>query len=305
MDFCQRRLGDEFRFAPCTQEHAIDYEPRSADAPRTPPQELVSALRFASALMPALTRKPGREVLGVFARHPADMDYFVEGEIRNDSDNVSDSVPRELCEVFRHLFRDYSGFRLEVSRGGLEANATLLERAYYVDLRLAKAVNKANAGRCFEVNGRPTDCGNPERLLQAIRSLEAAVPRRDREEIVLVLDDTHGMRFDVGVTAMSVPADVILDNGSQDEFRESIAGNLEDFCDEFGLDDADRIDIDQPAVSLALDGIHAFADSEFEFNMGGEFDYRIAAFRNGKLIAFFGDKWEVQNDIAGASLRIK
>jgi hypothetical protein len=171
-------------------------------------------------------------------------------------------------------------------------------------MRLVKAVGKANVGRCFEVDGRPADCSNPEGLLDAIRSLERTVPRRDRDEIVWVIDDRDGFELDVGITAMSVPAEDVLADLSQGELRKAIATSLEELSEQFRLEDAERIDVDEFAVSRALDRIHELADSVFQHNSEwSEFQSRIAAFRSGKLIAFFGDKWEVEKNIGRARLR--
>jgi hypothetical protein len=103
---------------------------------------------------------------------------------------------------------------------------------------------------------------------------------------------------------MSVPAEDVLADLSQGELRKAIATSLEELSEQFGLEDAERIDVDEFAVSRALDRIHELADSVFQHNSeGSEFQSRIAAFRSGKLIAFFGDKWEVEKIIGRARLR--
>jgi hypothetical protein len=302
--FCDRRCGKPFRFTPSTRVQTIDYAPMLPVTSKVPPQELVTALRFASALMPGLTRIPDKEQLDICARFPADLPYKIDGFVRSDSRSDDVSLPDQICDIFRNLLINYAGFSLEVRRGGLEADLTTRERAFDIEMRLVKAVGKANVGRCFEVDGRPADCSNPEGLLDAIRSLERTVPRRDRDEIVWVIDDRDGFELDVGITAMSVPAEDVLADLSQGELRKAIATSLEELSEQFRLEDAERIDVDEFAVSRALDRIHELADSVFQHNSEwSEFQSRIAAFRSGKLIAFFGDKWEVEKNIGRARLR--
>jgi hypothetical protein len=304
--FCDRRCGNLFRFAPLTRRQVIDYTPLSPDAPQEPPPELVTALRFASALMPALTRTPGTDQLKVYARWPADMRPYVDGEIAGSPGDPCVPIPEELKWVFHHLVKNHGGFSLDVRRGGLEADLHVSERAYHVDLWLAKAVTRSSVGQCFKVNGSDADCDNPEALLEAIQSLEQVVPKRGREEIVLVIDDTHGMWLDVGIQVMSAPTEDVLGGLSLGRFRKGTVASLEDLVDQWGLEDAERIDVDESAVGSALDRIQALADSEFKLNgCYGEFESRVAAIRGGKLIAFYGDNWEVENKFARASLRVE
>ncbi len=303
LEMCDRRNGSKFRFAPADRLRHIQYEPIAAEAPKSPPREVVSTLRFACALSAALIGQLEGWEFCVYARHPADGDYYIEGEIRSCLTGQSERMPGEVCEAFRWLFRDYAGFELRVHGNGLEADLTLLERADFVDLSLTKRVRKADPGACFEVEGRPAACGDPAALLEAIRSLESVVPKRGNDEIVLVVDDTDGSTLDIGVNVMSLCAEDAVEGSSFAEFLGSHGVALEDLSDELGLEDADRLQVNAAAISQALDRVHQTVDPVFEHGFTGEFLYRLAAFRNGRLIAFHGDRWEVQREIASASLR--
>jgi hypothetical protein len=207
-------------------------------------------------------------------------------------------------------------YGITVRNYGHDVTASLSERAYYVDLLLVKHVSSKNISKCFTVDGNPAACEDPTRLIEAIQSLEKVVPRRDMDEIVLVIDDTDGLQLDVGVNVISLPVEDAIGDGSLKDFRQVLTCGLEDLCDQFGLEDAERIDVSNGdesdedlggsgVISSALDQLHVFADPGFNDSMYVEFDYRVAAFRNGKLIAFYGDRFEVEKKIAEAWLRME
>jgi hypothetical protein len=316
VEFCDHQHGAPYRFSPSTQPRALEYRPMATSAQTAPPSDLVSALRFASALAPAFMKATETKVIEVYARHPADTEYYIEGCITSDAPGVTDILlPTDVCEVFRWILRDYSAFDIKVRNCGHNVTASLSDRAYYVDLELVKSVSSKNISTCFTVAGRPAACEDPTRLTEAIQSLEKVVPRRDRDEIVLVVDDTHGLQLDIGINVISLPVEDSIGDGSLTDFRKMITTEaLEDLCDQLGLEDAERIDVsdeddgDQDlgecwAISRALNQLQILADPDFRDSSIVEFDYRIAAFRNGKLIAFYGDKFEVEKKIAEACLR--
>ena len=314
--FCDHQHGAPYRISPSPHPRALEYRPMATGAQAVPPGDLVSALRFASALAPAFMKAGETKVVEVYARYPADMNYYIEGNITSDAPREPIvHLPKDVCEVFRWLLRDYSAFDVKVRNCGHNVTASLSDRAYYVDLELVKSVSSKNISNCFTVAGRPAACEDPTRLIEAIQSLEKVVPRRGRDEIVLVVDDTHGRQLDIGINVISLPVENALGDGSLKDFRKVITTEaIEDLCDQLGLEDAERIDVsdeddgDQDlsedwAISSALNQLHILADPDFRDSSSVEFDYRIAAFRHGKLIAFYGDKFEVEKKIAEACLR--
>jgi hypothetical protein len=315
VEFCDHQHGAKYRFSPSTQPRTLEYRPVTASAQAAPPSDLVSAIRFASALAPAFMKATETKVFEVYARHPADVEYYIEGNINSDAPGKTNiPLPKDVCAVFRWLLRHYSGFDITVRNYGHDVTASLSERAYYIDLLLVKHVSSKNISKCFTVDGHPAACEDPIRLIEAIQSLEKVVPRRDRDEIVLVIDDTHGLQLDIGINVISLSVEDAIGDGSLKDFRQVLTYALEDLCDQFGLEDAERIDVSNGdesdedlggcgVISSALDQLHVFADPSFKDNWSDEFDYRIAAFRNGKLIAFYGDKFEVEKKIAEACLR--
>jgi hypothetical protein len=317
VEFCDQQHGARYRFSPSTQPRTLEYRPMTAGAQPAPPSDLVSAIRFASALAPAFMTATETKVIEVYARHPADMKYYIEGCIASDKPGVADVLlPKHVCNVFGWLLRQYHGFGITVRNYGHDVTASLSERGYYVDLLLVKHVSSKNISKCFTVDGKPAACEDPTRLIEAIQSLEKVVPRRDRDEIVLVVDDTHGLQLDIGVNVISLPVEDAIGDGSLKDFRQVLTGGLEDLCDQFGLEDAERIDVSNgdesdedlggsAVISSALNQLHIFADPSFKDSLYVEFDYRVAAFRNGKLIAFYGDRFEVEEKIAEACLRIE
>jgi hypothetical protein len=317
VEFCDQQHGAKYRFSPSTQPRTLEYRPMTAGAQSAPPGDLVSAIRFASALAPAFMTATEAKVIEVYARHPAGMKYYIEGCIASDKPGVADVLlPEHVCNVFGWLLRKYHGFGITVRNYGHDVNASLSERGCYVDLLLVKHVSSKNISKCFTVDGNPAACEDPTRLIEAIQLLEKVVPRRDRDEIVLVIDDTDGRQFDRGVNVISLPVEDAIGDGSLKDFRQVLTCGLEDLCDQFGLEDAERIDVSNGdesvkdlggrwAVSSALDQLYVCADPIFKYRCCDEFDYRVAAFRNGKLIALYCDCLEVEECIAEACLRME
>jgi len=52
-----------------------------------------------------------------------------------------------------------------------------------------------------------------------------------------------------------------------------------------------------------VDQLLVRADPDFRVSFSVELDYRMATFRKGKLIAYYGDRFEVPKTIAKACLR--
>lgn len=315
VEFCDHQHGAKYRFSPSTQPRMLEYRPMTAGAQPAPPSDLVSAIRFASALAPAFMTATETKVIEVYARHPADMEYWIEGCITSDKPGVADVLlPECVCKVFQWILRHYHSFGITVRNYGHDVTVSLSGRAYHVDLLLVKHVSSKNISKCFTVDGNPAACEDPTRLIEAIQSLEKVVPRRDRDEIVLVIDDTDGRQLDIGVNVISLPVEDAIGDGSLKDLRQVLTCGLEDLCDQFGLEDAERIDVSNAdesvedlggrwAVSSALDQLCVCADPIFKDHWCDEFDYRVAAFRNEKLIAFYGDRFEVEKKIAEACLR--
>ena len=316
VEFCDHQYGGPYRFSPSTQPRTLEYQPIATGAQTVPPSDLVSAVRFASALAPALMKAVDTKVIEVHARYPADwMEPYIDGNITSDAPGEPVvHLPDDVCAVFRWLLYDYATFCITVRNCGHIVTALLSERARYIDLKLVKSVSSKNISKCFTVDLRPSVCEDPTRLIAAIQSLEKVVPRRDRDEIVLVVDDTHGLQLDIGINVISLPVEDAFGDGLLKDFRKLITWGLEDLCDQFGLEDAERIEVGEDdngdqdldgrwTISRALDQLQVLADPDFRDSASGEFDYRIAAFRNGKLIAFYGDKFEVEKEIAEACLR--
>jgi hypothetical protein len=299
VQFCERYAGPGFRFQHTNPTRQIAYKPLMTDAPEAPSEELISAVRFASALASVVTSPYESKRLEVWARCPADGDYYNDGHLQREAplgggtEKPSyEGIPKPVRAVIASAFVSDSLFELEARNGGGEVDVSLLARAYHVALEMVKSQKGNDLHKCFSVDGSTPSNSETARLKKAVKELEALVPRRSRDELVLVIDDLHGYVLDVGITVCSVSADDALDDGRIADFRKLIAEEcLEDVADRLALEDAERLEANEPAISDALRELKDCIDSQFR---GREFEYQIAAFREGRLVAFYGDKLEVE-----------
>ena len=327
--FCDRRNKSRFRFRPSSTLLAFECSPSdfpSAKAAR-------SALRGASALASAiLGRAEGTQISSFFRQESAKSggEAYGETEIRPKR-GPSLSLAQSADRVFRDLFDFHACFRLDIKGGGQDLNAELLDSAWQASLEMVRTpASGTTLSSCFEIDGgdtgvksiRPAD---PAAFEDSVRALEALVPRSSQDKVVIVIDDTHGFVLDVGVHIFTRDAKELLGSDGVRGLRLALRYHLADACEDLGIDasDADNDDSDELdeesdehgesdetgeapryRVSTALDQVHHLADPVFiTERYADEFDFRIAAFRAGKLIAFRADGLEMQPVMARASLR--
>jgi hypothetical protein len=193
--------------------------------------------------------------------------------------------------VIASAFGSETLFWFNTRDGGNEVDVRLWEPGYEVCLELVKSPRGKDVIKCFEVDGRTPPGTEPARLLKAIGDLEALAPRRGQDEIVLVVGDTHCVVFDDEITVLSVSADDGLGEGRIVDFRKLIAQDcLEFVADNLALWDAEPIQANESGISSALSELTACIDCQLD---SGECEYQIAAFRGGKLVAYYGAKFEI------------
>lgn len=299
VQFFNKYTGPEFRFQPTNPTRQIAYKPLMTDAPEAPPEELISAVRFVSALASAVASPYESREITAEAYRRAGRDYCKRGDLSCQAPREGgtekpsrEELPTPVMAVIASAFGSEAFFWFSTSDGGNKVDVDLQKRGYHVCLELVKSPRGKNVIECFEVDGRTPSSTEPARLLKAIGDLEALAPRRGQDEIVLVVGDTHYVVFENEIIVLSVSADDALGEGRIVDFRKLIAQEcLEDVADELALWDAEPIQANESGISSALSELTACIDCQFE---GRECEYQIAAFRGGKLVAYYGDKFEIE-----------
>jgi hypothetical protein len=299
VQFFNKYTGSEFRFRPTNPTRQIAYKPLMAGAPEAPPEELISAVRFVSALASAVASPyESRELKAEAYRRPG-RDCCKQGDLSCQAPREGgterpsrDELPTPVMAVIASAFGSETLFWFNTRDGGNEVDVSLEEPGYEVCLELVRSPRGKDVIKCFEVDGRTPSGTEPARLLKAIGDLETLAPRRGQDEIVLVVGDTHCVVFDDEITVLSVSADDALGEGRIVDFRKEIAMEcLEFVLDNLELWDAERIQANESGISSALSELTACIDCQLD---SGECEYQIAAFRGGKLVAYYGAKFEVE-----------
>lgn len=332
VEFCDQRNRAPFRFQPRPSMGEFKCSPtgfREAAALRT-------ALRCASALAPTILGGTTDGEIRAWYRHDASefgtkhlgsSETVIRGKRGNEV-----VMPGTAGHVLRELFDFHGSFELVIKDGGFDVGATLWGAAWSASLEMVRSQGRgALPHDCFEIDGETKDReriqpADPGAFDRSVRTLERMIPKRAANRIVLVIDDTHGDALDCGVNAFSRDAEELLESQGVRGLRETLRGFLVDACDELGIDAGDpaedkgdlddirssdvgscRIALsedDRSRLRKALDELHLLArPALFGARHIDEFEFRIAAFRAGKLIAYRADRMEIQPIDARGSLK--